>query len=235
MWRGLPALALALLLGAAPPAGAQVPSPAAEATLAAGAENPLVQRGVPAEATAETAVVARDRALASGQRIAYERLATAMGLQRDLSDAQIEGLVRSLIIESERITAGRYVARITVNFNPSRIRGGEALASPGGAPGIAPGALAAPAGAAIATVEATARYASFPEWLELNRRLRAAPQVARVDVVTVSGQMARLRLALRAEPGAAASELAAGGIAFAQPPAGTPPGEGWRLSLAGGR
>ncbi|WP_439599189.1 hypothetical protein, partial [Falsiroseomonas sp.] len=84
-------------------------------------DDPLVQRGVPAEATAETAVLAREQALNAGQRLAYERMAAATGLSTSASTQQIESMVRSLVIESERITARTYTARITVNFNPQGV------------------------------------------------------------------------------------------------------------------
>jgi hypothetical protein len=233
--------ALALALAAIPLGASLLPAGPAQAQ-ATPEENPLVQRGVPAEATAENAVVARDRALSSGQRIAYDRMASALGLQRGLSDSQIEALVSSLVIESERITPRGYAARITVNFNPQRVAGGRA---PAAAPGLqapafgtpAPGAQAGTqAGSpAVATVEAVARYRSFPEWVEITRRLGSAPAVARVEVVTVSGEAARVRLALRSQPPEAAAELAQGGLLLGPAPMDARPGEGWRLGLAGAR
>lgn len=232
---GAMALALAVLApgaGLVPAAWAQAPVPGAAT------DDPLVQRGVPAEATAENAVVARDRALASGQRIAYDRMATALGLQRGLSDSQIESLVTSLVIESERITPRGYAARITVNFNPQRV--GVAGRAPGGAapplagPAFGGPAPAQPAGPAVASVEAVARYRSFPEWAEISRRLGSSGAVSRVEVVTISGEAARLRIALRSQPPEAAADLAAGGLQLA-PATGfdARPGEGWRLSLGG--
>jgi hypothetical protein len=220
-------LALGLLLTAAPALGQALPE-----------ANPYQQRNVPAEATAENAVVARDRALAAGQRLAYERMAGQLGLSRGVSDSQIDALVQSLVIESERITPRGYSARITVNFNPARVGG------TGGAPGMAgaaplPGATAAPSrGPAVATLEALARYNTFPEWVEITRRLNASPAIARVEVVTVAGDAARLRLALRSPPPEAANELAGSGLLLG-PAAPTAmearPGEGWRLTLAGFR
>jgi hypothetical protein len=227
------ALSLWLLVAPTSPLHAQA-LPPLPASPAAG-ESPLVQRNVPAEATAENAVVARDRALIAGQRVAYERLASQMGLATGLSDSQIEGLVQSIVIESERVTTNRYTGRITVNFNPARIAGGAAAAA-GGAAGQAPGQPGARPGApAVTTVDAVARYGSFREWLELNRRLKASAQVAGVEVVTISGQMARLRVGLRSDAASAAADMAAGGLALGPAPMGAPPGEGWRLSLAGGR
>ncbi len=201
--------------------------------------NPYRQTGVPAEATAENAVVARDRALAAGQRLAYERMANQLGLSaRALSDSQIEQLVSSLVIESERITPRGYSGRITVNFNPARVGGG------GSAPGIAgaaqpPGAAPAPnRGPAVATLEAVARYATFPEWVEITRRLNASPAIARVEVVSVAGDAARLRLGLRAQAPEAANELAGSGLLLGPvvPSAmDARSGDGWRLTLAGFR
>jgi hypothetical protein len=196
--------------------------------------NPRVQTNVPAEATAENAVVARDRALVSGQRIAYGRMAAELGLPTNLSDQQIEALVTSLVIESERVTQRGYSARITVNFRDPG-QGGHAAE----APHATPEGPAMPAGPAITSVEATALYRSFPEYLEIRRRLVAAPSVARVEVLGIAGDTARLRLALRSVPPQAAADLAAAGLQVAPsrpaPAQGTPGSEGWRLGLAGGR
>ncbi|MGK7867350.1 hypothetical protein [Falsiroseomonas sp. E2-1-a20] len=213
-------------------------------------EDPLVQRGIPAEATAETAVLAREQALNNGQRLAYERMAASLGMNPRASDAQIEGMVRSLIIESERISARTYTARITVNFNPQRVAaaGGRAPAPAfdGSAPAAPPGAPAAApnpgSGPAVTTVEALASYRSFAEWVEITRRLSTAAPVARMQVVAVAADGARLRLSLRAQPAEAAAGMADSGLFLSPtmadprlPPNPVPGREGWRLSLAGAR
>ena len=88
---------------------------------AAAQDNPLVQRGVPAEATAENAVLARDRAHASARRIAYQRLMEQTGgtTASSPSDSQLESMVAALIVEEERTTPTRYSGRLTVQFNPA--------------------------------------------------------------------------------------------------------------------
>jgi hypothetical protein len=199
---------------------------AALARPAAAQDSPLVQRGVPAEATAENAVVAKDRALLSAQRIAYERMAAALGIPGSASDAQIDGLVQSLVIESERVTRNSYAGRITVNFNPARVQGATASQ---------PAAPTRTNATAVAQLDAVVRYGSLREWAEINRRLANAPPVARVEVLSVTGQMARLRLGLRSEPTTAALELAPAGLMLGPAPIGANPPEGWRLSLAGSR
>ena len=225
--RRLRAIALAAALGCAlgqPAAPRAQGGP--DASSAPASETPLVQRNIPAEATAENAVLARDRALLAGQRIAYERMAASLGLPANASDGDIQALVASLVIESERITPRGYTARITVNFNPPGGATGPLAAQ---VPPPVPGAT--PLGPAVANLEALALYRSLPEYGDLTRRLAAQPAVARVEIVSITGQQARLRLALRSQPQEAAAEMARGGLLLGPGAA----GEEWRLGLAGGR
>jgi len=208
----------------------------AQDTPAAPAAISFTQRGVPAEATAENGVVARERALANGRRAAWERIVGPGG--RGLSDAQIEAMVTSIIIEEERTSPTRYTGRITVNFNLGRARaytGGSGVAEGGGS-----GGSPAPADGggerravgpvpAASTIEAVALYGSLNEWLELRRRLRGA--AARMDIVAISTDRARLRLGLRTAPAVAAEELAVQGITLT--PGSGAPGDAWRVGLAG--
>jgi hypothetical protein len=225
------ALAAALLLALAGMVATPGPARAQE-----GAAVSYSQRGVPAEATAENGVIARERAFTAGRRAAWERIASAAGVTRQLSDAQIEAMVTSIIIEEERTSPTRYTGRITVNFNPSRVRAvtggaGTAEGTPGAAPsapGEAPPRPVAPQ-AAAATIEAVVLYGSLNEWLEIRRRLVA--NTARLEVVAISTDRARLRLGLRAPPAVAAEELARQGLAMT--PGSGAPGDAWRVGLAG--
>lgn len=248
--RALPATAALLLaaLGATvaalpPPAAAQGLSPFAT-ELGGGVLN-TTQTGVPAEATAENGVLARERAHAAGRRLAWERLVAEAGAPPvQLSDSAIENMVSSIVIEQERTTPTRYSGRITVNFNPSRVRAQLAGRAPGipreaataatpeGAP---PGVAAAPPAAPASNwVEAVATYRSMAEWLELRRRLRGAGPVASVEVQGIAVDAARLRLGLRAPPPVAAGDLAGLGIAMVPALGAGGAGETWRLGLAGG-
>lgn len=221
-----------LLLLAAPLA-----TPMAQDAPAAPAAINFTQRGVPAEATAENGVIARERALANGRRAAWERLAASAGISRQLSDAQIEQMTASIIIEEERTAPTRYTGRITVNFNPGRVRAlaGGAIAGEGGGTGGGTGGTQADAGRppgpvpVAATVEAVALYGSLQDWLELRRRLKAG--AARMEVVAISTDRARLRLSLRAAPGVVAEEFARQGVSMT--PGSGAPGDAWRVGLAG--
>ena len=247
--RALATAAAALLVAVAAaltpaPTAAQFAAPD-QTAMPAGAPN-LTQRGIPAEATAENGVLAREKALASGRRLAWEKLAAEAGAPAgNLSDSRIEAMVSSIVIEQERTSPTRYTGRITVNFDPGRVRsalggrgGAVAGATPGGEPAT-PGALpaiAAPQGPPASNwVEAVATYRSLGEWLELRRRLTGAAPVASVDIVGIAVDAARLRIGLRAAAPAAADELAALGIALAPVRgAAAPTGETWRVGLAGG-
>lgn len=209
----------------AAPAAAPAPAPS------------FSQRGVPAEATAENGVVAREQALAAGRRSAWERLAAGFGIRGNPSDAQLERMIDSIVIEQERTSPTRYSGRITVNFNPGRVRasyGSGIGASPGGGSGGGGGAPAegeariASPGPVSSSVEAVARYGSLQEWLELRRRL--AGSGARLDVLAISTDRARLRLGLRQPPEVASQDMQRNGIALGP----GVPGEAWRVGLAGG-
>ena len=226
---------LALLL-------ALVPAAAQEMT-ANTSGNPYVQSGIPAEATAENGVLARERAFAAGRRAAWNRLAAELGISPPaVSDSQLESMVTSIVIEQERVSPTRYSGRITVNFNPGRARGvlGSRAPAAGGGGGYAGvgsgeggGGVPVAPGPASNYVEAIATYRGMEEWFELQRRLRANGMVASVQVQAIAVDRARLRLGLRAPGPVAAGELAGAGIVMA--PGQTASGADiWRLGLGSG-
>jgi len=235
-----------LFLAAAPlPGSGGARAQDASATAGATTGGGYNQHGVPAEATAENAVKARELAYASAQRIAYGRMATELGLPQGLSAGQIEGLVSSVVVEQERSTLTGFNGRVTVNFNPRRVAalGGHAPAgeagtavaggtSSGAASGLG-GTLTPPptsAGApASSWVDAAASYGSLGQWLDLRRRLLANPDVASVELRAISTDRARFRLGLRNPVNLAAPDLARVGVAMEPAPDGT-----WRVGLAGG-
>lgn len=195
-------------------------------------DNPLVQRGVPAEATAENAVLARDRAHASARRIAWQRLMEQTGgaAGSPPSDSQIENMVAALIVEEERTTPTRYSGRLTVQFNPGLVASatGRSFAPTG--PGAAPGAglaLNIPM-AAQGFMEASSQHSSLSEWLELRRRLRASGSVASMEIIALSMEGARFRLGLRQPAAEAASALSGAGLVI------TENGATWQVSLGAG-
>jgi len=227
-------------------------------------DDPAVQRGVPAEATAANAVQAKERALANAQRIAWGRYAAATGQNPNASAAQIESAVASMVVEAERSTLNGYSGRYTIRFRGARspsapppvASGGSSGGLSGGASGgtetagavppLAPPARPDPANAAFVpppgpsaagTLEAATSFRSFDEYLLLRRRLLAQPLIGSVTVVAISTEGARLRLGLRGAPDTVAAQLAGGGIVLvpgAAAPGAVPSSPSWRVGLAGG-
>ncbi|MCR0983052.1 hypothetical protein [Roseomonas populi] len=239
------ALVLALM-------GGQAAASVAISTAALAQDDPAVQRGVPAEATAANAVLAKERAIANAQRIAYQRYAAAIGRDPNASQSTIESLVTSMVVEQERSTLNGYSGRYTIRFRgaASSSSGASASAGTGSAPSAGRAsssdnaAYVPPSGPPLnpmtALLDARTSFRSLEEWLALRGRLLAQPSVGSVEILAISTEGARLRIGLRSPPGVAAQELAAGGIALvpAQPPvAGVPgpaPGSDWRVGFAGG-
>jgi hypothetical protein len=192
-------------------------------------DNPLVQRGVPAEATAENAVLARDRAHANARRIAFQRLieATSGASASPPSDSQLERMVAALIVEEERTTPTRYSGRLTVQFNAGLVASVTGRSFSGGGATAGGLALNIPM-AAQAYVEARSQHGSLQEWLDLRRRLRGSGSVASLEIISLSMDAARFRLGLRQTPSEAAASLSGAGINI------TPNGGTWQIALGAG-
>ena len=192
-------------------------------------DNPLVQRGVPAEASAENAVLARDRAHASARRIAFQRLIEASGGAgtNAPSDSQLERMVAALIVEEERTTPTRYAGRLTVQFNAGLVASvtGRSFSSGGVTSGGSPVNIPM---APQTFMEATSQHGSLAEWLELRRRLRGSGSVASLTLISLSMDAARFRLGLRQQASEAAASLNGAGIQI------TPDGGTWQISLRSG-
>jgi len=194
-------------------------------------DNPLIQRGVPAEATAENAVLARDRAHASARRIAFQRLIEQSGapVASLPSDSQLENMVAALIVEEERTTPTRYSGRLTVQFNPGLVAAATGRSFAGGAATGGGGGLALNIPmAAQGFMEASSQHGSLSEWLEMRRRLRASGSVASMEILSLSMDAARFRLGLRQPAAEAAAALSGAGLVIVNN------GAGWQVSLGAG-
>ncbi len=118
--RSTGALGLVLLLAAIFIA----PRPATTAE----AEDLFTVSGIAVDATARSAALARDVALAEGQRRALEQLWRRLVLRTDLERVPdlepdlIPPLVGSISVEKERTSSVRYLAKLTVNFKKEAIR-----------------------------------------------------------------------------------------------------------------
>ena len=194
----------------------------------------LTQRNVAAEATAENGVVAQERAFAAGRRSAWDRIQGMVNAPRRPTDAELDRMVRSIVIEQETTGPQRYTGRLTIQFDADAVQsfaeGAEVRAAtlPSGIASEA-SAHVTPPTPVLASLEATARYGSFNEWLEIRRRVVAAG--AKLDVMAITTDRAHLNLGLRVPVGIAPETFGQHGLQLT-------PGTGaqndqWRLGLAG--
>ena len=84
--------------------------------------------GIPVDATADSATAARDRALAEGRPVAWQRLfrrltpSSAWGRQPQLDDTALQRIIRSFDVANERRSTTRYLADITFHFNGGEVQ-----------------------------------------------------------------------------------------------------------------
>ena len=95
---------------------------------AAQAQEIYTVRGIAVDATAETPVAARELAVTQGRRAAFDRLVTRLVPSREAvhvppqTDAELGNLVLGFEVANERSSAVRYIADMTVAFDPARVR-----------------------------------------------------------------------------------------------------------------
>jgi len=88
----------------------------------------FIVRGVPVDAQAASATIARDQAIVQGRTEAWTRLfrrivpASAHGRQPMLTPEELDGLISSFEVANERRSSTRYKADITYRFNPGAVR-----------------------------------------------------------------------------------------------------------------
>jgi hypothetical protein len=179
-------------------------------------------------------VVAQERAFAAGRRSAWDRIQGMVNAPRRPTDAELDRMVRSIVIEQENTGPQRYSGRLTIQFDANAVQsfaeGAEVRAAtlPSGTASESPISMT-PATPMLASLEATARYASLNEWLEIRRRVVAAG--ARLDVMAITIDRAHLNIGLRVPIGIAPETFGQHGLQLTR-------GSGaqndqWRLGLAG--
>ena len=194
----------------------------------------LTQRGVPTQATAENGVVAQERAFAAGRRTAWDRIQGMVNAPRRPTDAELDRMVRSIVIEQETTGPQRYTGRLTIQFDAEAVQsfaeGGEVRAAtlPSGIASEAPAHVTPPT-PVLASLEVTARYGSFLEWVEIRRRVVAAG--AKLDVMAITTDRAHLNLGLRVPVGLAQELFAQSGLQLVSGTGAR--NDQWRLGLAG--
>jgi uncharacterized protein DUF2066 len=125
--RGL-CLVLAALLATVVWGGVSAPTLGQANAPAGGPGDPFTVSGIEEDVTADTAQGAREKAVADGQRQAFQtlvqRLAPAGSQSRlpKLSARDIDNLVLDYEVEEEHASSVRYVGRLTYRFKPSAVK-----------------------------------------------------------------------------------------------------------------
>ena len=90
-------------------------------------------RGVEADESADSEVAAKAAAIAAGQRLALTRVLQRLTQPADharlprADSAVLERVVRDFSVEEEQLGGGRYIATITVRFDPDGVPAGLSM------------------------------------------------------------------------------------------------------------
>jgi hypothetical protein len=149
---------------------------------------PYVVSGVPVDVTAADAATARDQAIVEGQRKAFAMLMERLlGAEEAVliptpSDAQLSGMVQDFEVESERLSAVRYIGVMTYRFDEASI---DAAIGRTAEPEFGLTTEATPSGP-VRTLSVTVPITSLRDWVEVQRRLSGAALVQRAEVRTLA-------------------------------------------------
>jgi hypothetical protein len=157
--------------------------------------------GVDADVTADTAGHARDQALMLAERAAYVQLCKRLGVEDNsakIDNDTLAALVQSFEVERERLSAVRYIGVFTIHFNPATIQ--KKLSLP-----IAPVLPASnpkttPQGP-VSHITVDVMVDSLPTWAQIKKRLTAAPEVVKIDTLTLGRGFVRIDLSYSGELG----------------------------------
>jgi hypothetical protein len=162
-----------------------------------GTSDPFSVTGIPVDATAQSPAAARDLAMKQGRTLAWKTLVRRLngefvsGPELQLSERELLALILRSEAGNERRNTTRYVADLTVHFNPSAVR--QLLRRSNIVPPDAAmdGPLLAPLepGTHLAV---TVRFETPEDWTKLRARLDQTEAVHGVDVVRRSTQEAQI-------------------------------------------
>lgn len=162
----------------------------------ASAATPYVVSGVPVDVTAADAATARDEAIAQGQRAAFTKLMEQLlGAEQAAAiptpdDAALSAMVQDFEVESERLSAVRYIGVLTYRFDAASID--AAIGKPtDGSPDVTIGTV--PSGP-VRTLSVSVPIGSLRDWIEVRRRLASVPAVQRAEVRALARTEGRLNL-----------------------------------------
>ena len=189
-------------------ATAAVTAPATPASATAGAApaatastDPYTLTDISADVTADTASHARDQALTQAEHTAYEQLCARLSVPDSaakVSDDSVASLVQSFDVQSEKLSAVRYIGVFTIHFKPAAItkKLGHLIGGlPDSAYGVPYDEVAHNAALAAAShLTVAVQTPSLSAWTQTKRRLTAISQVVSVDTLDLGRSVSHIDL-----------------------------------------
>jgi hypothetical protein len=178
---------------AAAPVQSTAPTPVASG-------DPYTVADVNADVTADNAAHARDQALIKAERTAFEQLCARLGAPENtdkLSDDAIAAMVQSFEVQSEHLSAVRYIGVFTIRFKPTALqkRLGKYMSDAAAANSPLTTDEARPVTAMpLSHLTVAVEVNSLPAWAAVKRRLVNVSQVARIDTLDVGRGLAHIDL-----------------------------------------
>jgi hypothetical protein len=146
---------------------------------------------VAADVTADNASHARDQALMQAERTAYEQLCARMGVPDNnikLNDDALAALVQSFEVQSERVSAVRYIGVFTIRFKPAATQ-----KRMGGKTADGSTVKTLPAGP-VSHLTVSVQTDSLAAWAGIRKRLNATTPVASIDVIDLGRGISHIDL-----------------------------------------
>jgi hypothetical protein len=192
--------------GSSPLPDVSTPAPAATPNPTVAPADPFTVTDVTADVTADSATHARDQALMQAERAAYVQLCSRMNVPESaakLNDNGVAALVQSFDLQSEKVSALRYIGVFTIRFKPQSVQrklgkyvpaGADANGNliPGGS-GVIVDAKPGPAGP-VSHLPVAVQTGSLAAWTQIKRRLTSMPQVVRVDTIDLGRGVSHMDL-----------------------------------------
>jgi hypothetical protein len=151
---------------------------------------------VNADVTADTAAHARDQALVQAERSAYTQLCQRLGVPDNgakLDDDAMGAMVQSFEVQSERISAVRYIGVFTIRFKPSAVKKkiGNAVTVIAPSEGEGESMPSAP----VSHISVAIQTDSLAAWAQIKRRLGAVPQVTKINTLDLGRGLSHIDIA----------------------------------------
>jgi len=167
----------------------QTPSAQAPAAQAASGDIYTVA-DVSADVTADTAAHARDQALMQAERSAFAQLCMRLNAPESatkMDDDAVAATVHSFEVQSEHVSAVRYIGVFTIRFKPSALQKklGKyiAAASDAGGNPTPYQDTKSLSQSPLSHLSVAVQTESLADWTQIKRRLTALPSVVKVEVI----------------------------------------------------